>query len=180
MTTIIIGKGLSIEVDKKRIRSQAEARDHVENIGLRNILMDAHANVKREDYELEGDYRAAKLALAQKKLDGLYNGNVRTNAASVARAVDPVEAAAMRMARVFVNSRAMGKDKADWFKAWGEALEMPFGTEDEIKALKAAAIAARAEMSEVIDAAKAEVAAQSTIKVGTGGLAPRKPAAPAA
>jgi hypothetical protein len=179
MTTIIIGKGLTIEVDKERIRAQAESRDHVENIGLRNILMDAHASVKREDYELEGDYRAAKLALAQKKLDGLYNGKVRANA-SIARAVDPVEAAAMRMARVFVNGAAMSKEKAQWFADWASVLEMPFGTEDEIKKLKAAAIAARAAMPEVLEAAKAEVAAQSTIKVGTGGLAPRKPAAPAA
>lgn len=164
-----IGKGIELDVDTERLMRQPAVWEHIVYLGLRNRLMDSHASAKRDDYDSDASYVAASKAMAEKTLAGMFEGKMRTNVGTT-RTFDPVEQAALRMARTFVYSRAMAKDKATWFAAWSKATGLPFGTEDEIKALKAEAIKRRAANAEVVAAAKAEVEAESALVVDTGGL----------
>jgi hypothetical protein len=89
-----IGKGIESDVDVDRLFKNAEVRDHVIYIGLRNILMDAHSRCTKEDGD---DYIEKSRAAAERKLEAMYNGEVRSPG-SVAREVDPVKVEAQRFA----------------------------------------------------------------------------------
>jgi hypothetical protein len=90
-----IGKGIESDVDVDRLFKNAEVRDHVIYIGLRNILMDAHSRCTKED---DGDnYVEASRAAAERKLEAMYNGEVRSPGGG-AREVDPVKVEAQRFA----------------------------------------------------------------------------------
>lgn len=93
---INIGKGLTLPVDTVKLGLPADLTPvaaHVVAIGLRNILMDAHASVTRE--EAGDDVQAQSLAASEKKLAAMYAGEVRT---ASTREGDPVRAEAIRMA----------------------------------------------------------------------------------
>jgi len=113
MTNIVqvkIGGDLVISVDKDRL--PANVMEHVEYIGLRNILMDAHASITAEEYGDETD--SASMAVAQKKLDAMYAGEVRQIAE---RTTDPVRQlmldAAEKAARALWKKTAAKGDKFD-------------------------------------------------------------------
>lgn len=173
---IEIGKGLTIAVDVDALREKPEAFGHVIYIGLRNILMDAHAGVKREDCADDAEYRARSLAQSQAKLDALMNNIVRKNAAGPrASAVDPIMAESLREARVFVGKKARGWEKSEdaaiaWLTAIADKIghELPEApTMDDWKALVGAAIKFRAEKPESIETAKkiVELRAATTVDV---------------
>lgn len=111
-TTVQIGKGLSIDVDFAAMPQVA--RDHVLYIGARNILMDAHASITKDEYPDETVRAGAALAVAEKKLAALMSGEVRT--ASARESVDPVRAEAIKMARAIVTARikTAGKKVSDF------------------------------------------------------------------
>lgn len=95
---INVGKGLTITVDRNKLGlpenpsiGNGAVADHVVYIGLRNILMDAHAGVSTD----EPDYQAKARAIVEKKLAALYAGEVRV---AGTREGDPVKAEAMRLA----------------------------------------------------------------------------------
>lgn len=162
MTTIIrefdatpivatIGKDLTITIDPERV--PANVMWHYVVRELVDDLRDSHASVTRDSFS--GDdakWREAKLAVANKKLTSLYAGTVR--AARAAEPADPVGNEAHRLARVFVH----GKTK-DWQKGNADALAvlatyagvlgLPNTTDDERKAIVAAAIAKRAGREDV-------------------------------
>jgi hypothetical protein len=76
MTTFInIGKGIDMAVDVESL--PAMALDHIIRIGLRNVLMDAHASITEKEYPDAGLRVEAARAVAQKKLDALMRGEVR-------------------------------------------------------------------------------------------------------
>jgi hypothetical protein len=64
-----IGKGITVDVTVESL--PAKAMEHVVYIGLRNVLMDAHANVTEKEYPVEADRLAAARAMADKKLAAL-------------------------------------------------------------------------------------------------------------
>lgn len=70
---------------------------YVTYIGLHNILQDAHASVKREDFTDEDAWRAAKEQRALKKLDALYAGDVRMVAAASGSRGDEVKRVALQI-----------------------------------------------------------------------------------
>jgi hypothetical protein len=88
-----IGKGIESDVDVDRLFKNAEVRDHVIYIGLRNILMDAHSRCTKD----EDGYIENSRAAAERKLEALYAGEVRSPG-GVAREVDPVKVEAQRFA----------------------------------------------------------------------------------
>jgi len=90
-----IGKGLELDVDVSKL--PGNVLDHVQYIGLRNILMDAHASVTTD----EADYQDKALAVSQKKLDAMYAGEVRV---AGTREGDPVRAEAMRLAIAMIDT----------------------------------------------------------------------------
>jgi hypothetical protein len=104
-----IGKGLTLAVDVNAL--PANVMEHVVRIGLRNILMDAHASITKETNP--DDFAAASEAVALKKLDAMLRGEVRTTAT---REGDPVRAEAMRLATAAVMAaikragKKVGKD----------------------------------------------------------------------
>ena len=161
---IDIGAGLMIPVDFAKLAIHDAVIAHVQDIGARNILMDSHASVKRDDYESDADWRAAKLAVASKKLATMYDGSARARVVGAQRAssVDPVMAESLREARVFVGKKARGWEKAEgsainWLVAIADKIghELPEQpTSDDWKELVQKAIAFRANKPESIETAR--------------------------
>lgn len=174
---IEIGKGLEIEVNTEELREKQDSWNHVVYIGLRNILMDAHAGVKKEDFtgdDAAQKYRDESLAMSMKKLDALMRNEVRANrGATRLVAADPVEAEALREARVFILGRARGWEKGKvealhYIEALRVALgELATATPKEILA---SAVKRRASKPESIAAAQAIVEARKSIQVDVADL----------
>lgn len=83
---VLIAKTHLIEVDTAVLTDEVKA--FVFNYGMKQLLNDAGSAGKDAD---------EKLAMAQKKLDGLYAGEVRRVSAAKA-SIDPVQAEAERLA----------------------------------------------------------------------------------
>lgn len=109
MTNIAIGKGLTVDVDFTKFNQSV--LDHILYIGARNILMDSHANVTRES--AGDDIGAQSLAVATKKLQALYDGDLRTTST---REGDPIKAEATRLAlnALTANIKKAGKKVKDY------------------------------------------------------------------
>lgn len=90
-----IGKSIALEVDVSALPENV--MEHVIYIGLRNILMDAHAGVTSD----EPDFMEKSRAVAEKKLAALMAGEVRV---AGTREGDPVRAEAIRLATEFLKS----------------------------------------------------------------------------
>jgi hypothetical protein len=103
-----IGKGITVDVTVESL--PAKAMEHVVYIGLRNVLMDAHANVTEKEYPVEADRLAAARAMADKKLAALMAGEVRKVAERGPRG-DAVAREATRLAEIAF--MAYPKDKRD-------------------------------------------------------------------
>jgi hypothetical protein len=103
---IQIGKGLSLDVPVDKL--PANVMEHVTYIGLRNILMDAHAGITTD----EPDYQAKAQAVADKKLAAMLAGEVRV---ASTREGDPVRAEAKRLALAMIKAqvKASGRKFAD-------------------------------------------------------------------
>ena len=92
-----IGKGIELDVDPARFNHNV--MEHVVKIGLRNILMDSHANATAKS-DPQG-HVAKSRELAEKKLASMYEGIVRTQSAGggIAKPADPVAQVILRLAR---------------------------------------------------------------------------------
>lgn len=97
-----IGKDIELDVDVDKLNAAVMA--HVVYIGLRNILMDAHASATKKDGATQDEARA----LSEKKLASMYAGEVRTVAT---RSGDPIAREMFRMATEIVKTavRAAGR-----------------------------------------------------------------------
>lgn len=86
-------KGVTVDVNVAKLPGDiADANTpigHAVYIGLRNILMDAHASVTAETHPKTDDRTAAARAVVEKKLTALMAGEVRV---AGTRATDPIEA----------------------------------------------------------------------------------------
>lgn len=104
-----IGKGITLSVDESKL--PANALQHVIYIGLRNVLMDAHASITTETNP--NDLADVAKAVSEKKLAALMAGEVRV---SSAREGDPVKAEAIRIASDMVKKaiRKAGKKVSDY------------------------------------------------------------------
>jgi hypothetical protein len=94
---IQIGKGIALDVPVDKL--PANVMEHVTYIGLRNILMDAHASITTD----EPDYQAKARAVADKKLAAMLSGEVRV---AGTREGDPVRAEAKRLALTMIKAQA--------------------------------------------------------------------------
>jgi hypothetical protein len=100
-----IGKSIEIDVDANKL--PANVMQHVVYIGLRNILMDAHAGITEEKHP--GQVTEVSRAVAEKKLSAMYAGEVR---AIAERETDPVRATALDIAE--------RKARAEWKQTAGK------------------------------------------------------------
>lgn len=88
---IDVGKGLSFEVSDEQFNqmlSHERSRERIMYISIRNIVMDSHAGVKRDDFESEIDWRNESKAVAERTLAGLLSGEVMRRNARAPKADD--------------------------------------------------------------------------------------------
>jgi hypothetical protein len=91
-----IGKGIELDVDVTRFNR--EVHDHIVRIGVRNLLMDAHASATAKS-DPEGYVKKSR-ALAEKKLASMYAGIVRVaNVGGSKAPTDSVSQVILRLAR---------------------------------------------------------------------------------
>ena len=95
-----IGKGIELDVNVSRLGFPDESALspvalHTIYIGVRNIAMDSHASVTADKYPDEALRVEAARAVAEKKLNAMYNGDLRT---TVTRTGDPVKRKAIEFA----------------------------------------------------------------------------------
>lgn len=55
------------------------AFDHVLMIGLKNLVQDSHASIKRDDFESDDEWLAASKARAEMKLGAILSGDIRAS-----------------------------------------------------------------------------------------------------
>jgi hypothetical protein len=100
-----VGKGIELDVGVTRFNK--EVMDHIVKTGLRNLIMDSHASATQKADPT--GYIAKSRELAERKLQSLYDGVVRTQAIGGPKApTDPVAMVILRLAR-----KAVQKDKAE-------------------------------------------------------------------
>ena len=105
MLNISIAKaGESVTVDFDALPEVSQK--YIIEYGLRQSLNDATASLKRDDYETDDDFKAAALAVANKKLDGILSGELRQSAGRIG---DPVEAEYMRLAVAAISTAIVNK-----------------------------------------------------------------------
>ena len=78
---VSIGKDIMLTVDMGRLSNQPESMAHIIAIGLKNVLQDSHSSITKDDFPDEKIRKANSLAIAEKKLESLYNNDVRTKVA---------------------------------------------------------------------------------------------------
>src|SRR5262249_58981272 len=101
---IPVGKGIELDVDLTRFNK--EVMDHIVKTGLRNLIMDSHASATQKADPT--GYVAKSRELAERKLQSLYSGVVRTQAVGGPKApTDPVAMVILRLAR-----KAAQRDRA--------------------------------------------------------------------
>lgn len=118
MLHVDIGKQLAFDISDENMATllgHEAVKSHVLYIGLRNILMDAHASCKRETYgDDEITWRNNSKAMAEKKLAAMLAGEIRSNSSGPrASSLSPIDAEARRLARVAVYAHAKAKGITD-------------------------------------------------------------------
>lgn len=94
--TIECGKSIAFAITDEmliQLGQHQAAFDHVLMIGLKNLVQDSHASVKREDFTTEEEWLAASKAKAELKLGAILSGNVRVAREGKARVDDFTNAA---------------------------------------------------------------------------------------
>jgi hypothetical protein len=106
-----IGKTIEMDVALERLGLPTElspAASHVVYIGLRNVLMDSHASVTKD----EPDHIERSREMAEKKLDALYRGEVRVAQTRAPHAADALAAEIKRLATgIVMRTRGNGLAK---------------------------------------------------------------------
>lgn len=88
---IDVGKGLSFEVSDEQFNqmlSHDRSRERIMYIAIRNIVMDSHASIKRDDFESEIEWRNESKAVAERTIAGLLSGEVMRRNARAPKADD--------------------------------------------------------------------------------------------
>ncbi len=111
---LIIALGSAGKVGVPVERFSEQVRDYIFEYGLKQMLNDAHASVTAKTHPKDSERAAAKVAMAQKKLDSLLAGQVAQARAGAER--DPVGAEVRRMAEAEVKQaiKLNGKKVGDY------------------------------------------------------------------
>lgn len=114
--TLDVGKSIQLVVTDDglaTLQTHSEAFAHVIMIGLKNLVQDSHASVKREDFTTEDEWKAASRAKAELKLGAILAGDVRVQRASATPKLSDFDA----FARKWIIGKVKAKmGKADWDK----------------------------------------------------------------
>lgn len=156
------GKAVEVELDKVSdglgdALSGDEVVRYLVYIGLHNVLQDAHASVKKEDYENEEVWRIAKEQRALKKLDALYAGDVRMVAAASGSRGDEVKRVALQIVERHVRADFVKNKQKLEPKAIADRVKAVYNAKTAIyRDLASAQIKREAEEMAQIEAAAAE------------------------
>lgn len=142
--TLMIAKTNAIVIDLDKFNE--EVNKFVYLYGLKQLLNDAGSAAKGAD---------EKLAMAQKKLDALYEGKVRSSGGGSAKAaIDPVQAEAERLAwdAIKVALKASGRKASDVDdEAKAKAIEAYLGKNPETLKQAKARVEALAKTKSTVD-----------------------------
>ena len=106
MFNILIAKAAtSVAVDYDNLPEVSKT--YFLEYGMRQALNDATASLKLADFETPELFKAAALAMVEKKLDGIQKGELRQ---SVGKIGDPIEAEVMRIATATIANAILAKN----------------------------------------------------------------------
>src|SRR5205823_3296487 len=94
-SSMLVNAGKGIEVDVRVHDLPTQVMDHVVKIGLRNLLMDAHAGKSPEESRVK----------VEAKLAAMYAGEVRVSVGTRGPKADPLNPAMLGMATAIVSAR---------------------------------------------------------------------------
>ena len=98
--TIECGKSIAFGITDEmliQLGGHQAAFDHVLMIGLKNLVQDSHASIKREDFADESEWLAASKAKAELKLGAILSGNIRAQSGDRKPKVDDFTNAARKV-----------------------------------------------------------------------------------
>lgn len=117
MLTFEIGAAMTWTITDEQLaalQAHPDVMGHVIKIGFKNILQDCHASAVRDDFQSDKEWRDAKLAMVGKKFDAMLAGELRSNSSGPrASKADPIQAEALRLARIIVYPAAKAKGVTD-------------------------------------------------------------------
>lgn len=112
--TFSVGKGISFNFTDDALamlQTHTEAFHHVVMTGLKNLVQDAHASCKREDFEDEAGWQAESRRIAELKLASILSGDLRKTSTTRAPKLSDFEA----FARKWIIAKVKDKlGKAEW------------------------------------------------------------------
>lgn len=155
------GKALEVDLDQvaeglAESLGDNEVVRYLVYIGLHNVLQDAHASVKKEDFADEDAWRAAKEQRALKKLDALYAGDVRMVAAASGSRGDEVKRVALQIVERHVRADFVKNKQKLEPKAIGDRVKAVYNAKTAVyRDLASAQIRREAEEMAQIEAASA-------------------------
>ena len=118
--TIDCGKSISFEITDEmllELGKHQSAFDHVLMIGLKNLVQDSHASIKREDYASEDEWKAAAKARAEMKLGAILSGDLRTQSATRVPKLSDRDAFARKWLMAKLKAAFVAKHGKDGWKA---------------------------------------------------------------
>ena len=162
MLHIEIGKCLAFDFTDEQVaimKSHQLVADRLFELGLMNKVKDSHASCTRERFNSDIAWRDGSKAVAEKCVAALLRGEIRANGTGprVSKA-NPIEAEALRLARVAVHGNKKAK-----LVAWATSFGLPHGTIEHDKAIVDEAIKRYAAKPSTVETATAIVAAKGEI-----------------
>lgn len=126
---INVGKGINFDITADMLQELAkhgEAFGHVIMIGLKNLVQDSHASVKREDFETEEEWKAESRRVAEQKLGSIIAGDIRKASATRQPKLSDREAFARKWLVVKLKAAFVAKHGKE---SWKEKTEGDSGAE---------------------------------------------------
>lgn len=118
--TIDCGKSIAFDITDEmllELGKHQSAFDHVLMIGLKNLVQDSHASIKREYFETDEEWKAAAKARAEMKLGAILSGDLRTQSATRAPKLSDRDAFARKWLVAKLKAAFVAKHGKDGWKA---------------------------------------------------------------
>lgn len=93
------------------------AFEHVLMIGLKNLVQDSHASIKREDFASEDEWKQASRAKAEMKLGAILSGDLRASTTTRAPKLSDRDAFARKWLVAKLKAAFVAKHGKDGWKA---------------------------------------------------------------
>lgn len=115
-----VGKDIEFAITAEMLEELAkhgEAFGHVIMTGLKNLVQDSHASVKREDFATEDEWKAESRKVAEQKLGSIIAGDVRKQSTARTPKLSDREAFARKWLVAKLKAAWVAKNGKDGWKA---------------------------------------------------------------